>query len=553
MNRHRSRNLAWLFALALLASPALPACGDALAEDEQTLRNAGLSTDGPSLLAIVRRHTLTAEIRKKIDGLIGRLGADSFAEREKATKELFALGRVALPQLREGSKHEDPEIARRAKSLIEHIERERTYHLPIAAIRLLAVRKPTGVVETLLAYVPRAEDESQTEEMRQALTGLALRDGKPDPALLRALSNGQTRTRIMAIQALAKGGGVEGRSAVRKFLKDDDPIIRLRVALALALAKEKDSIPVLIDLLAVLPNEQVGEIESVLYELAGDTAPKTPVGMEPAEKKKCRDAWIAWWKANADRADLTRLIDHPQYGFTLICDNINNRVYEIDRHGKERWAINNVMNVIDAVVVSRNRVLVAEYGDCRISERDFTGKILWEKRVPGNPMNIQRLPNGNTFVACWKGPILEVDRAGKEIYTIANMSGNTLAARCAPSGTIFCTTFTRQCLTLDTTGKQLKSFESGQVQGNNGGGIDLFPNGHILITRTTQNKVMEFDPKGKVRLEVAAPGVCTASALPNGHILVAARSTHRVYELDRAGKVVWEHKNAGHPFRARRR
>jgi outer membrane protein assembly factor BamB len=41
--------------------------------------------------------------------------------------------------------------------------------------------------------------------------------------------------------------------------------------------------------------------------------------------------------------------------------------------------------------------------------------------------------------------------------------------------------------------------------------------------------------------------------MSNGHILAASYQGHRVYELDRAGKIVWEHKNAGQVFRARRR
>ncbi len=123
---------------------------------------------------------------------------------------------------------------------------------------MLAVRKPAGVVEALLAYVPYAEDETRSDEVRKALTALALREGKLDPLLVRALSDARTPVRVMAIQALAQGGGVEGRAAVRKLLTDDAPLVRLRVALALALAKEKDSVPVLIELLAVLPAEQVG-------------------------------------------------------------------------------------------------------------------------------------------------------------------------------------------------------------------------------------------------------------------------------------------------------
>jgi HEAT repeat protein len=509
-------------------------------------------TDGEALLAAIRKHTLTPEGRSKVLDLIARLGDEQFAARENATKELFALGRVTLPQLRDASKHKDAEIARRAKLLIERIEREPAHHLPVAAIRLLAVRKPAGTIEALLAYLPHAEDETRIEEVRQSLTALALRDGKPNPILMRTLSDTQPLARTMAVQALAKGGGVEGRAAVRKLLKDDAPIVRLRVALALTLAKERDAVPVLIDLLALLPAEPFAEAESVLYQLAGDSAPKTPAGMEPAEKKKCRDAWAAWWKVNAARVDLGRLQERPWYGYTLICDTGRNRVYEIDRQGKERWAIDNVVQPFDAVVLPGNRVLIAEFNANRVTERDFKGKILWEKRVPGNPSNVQRLANGHTFVAMNGGAIMEMDRDGKEVYRINNVPGNVLAAKRSRQGTIFCMTFNGQCLLLDTTGKQLKSFATTH-DANSMGGIDLPPNGRILITRQAQGKVAEYDRDGKLLLELNAPGARTASGLPNGHILVAGQGTQRTYEMDRTGKIVWEHKDGGQPFRVRRR
>jgi hypothetical protein len=550
MNRRLSRSTAWYLAVVILASSTFATPGQSPSDDERTLHDAGLSADGRSLLAIVRKHTLTAETRGKIDGLIARLGADSFIERENASKELFALGRVTLPQLQEASKHKDPEIVRRAKQAIERIEQTPAHHLPVAVLRLLAVRKPAGIVEALLAYVPCTEDESQMEEVRKALIALALRDGKPDPLLVRALSAGQTQVRVMAIQALAKGGGIEGRAAVRKLLKDDAPLVRLRVALALAQAKERDAVPVLIDLLTVLPDERVGEVESALYQLAGDSAPKASTGTEPAEREKCRAAWTAWWKRNAAGVDLGRLSEHPLLGYTLVCDTGKKRVYEIDRHGKERWAIENVFSG-DAVVVSGNRVLLAEFSANRVSERDFKGNILWQKQV-AMPISIQRLLNGNTFIASYDHSIREVDRAGKEIYVIRKVPGGLRSAYRSLRGSIVYLTPKGECIRIDTTGKRLKSFKINHVF-NDVNGIDLTLNGRILVAQDQRDKVMEYTAEGKKILEVDAPQLATATSLPNGHILAASYVNQCVYELDRAGKIVWEHKNAGHVYRARRR
>ena len=509
-------------------------------------------TEGSVLLTAVRKRTLTAEDRTRIKELIDKLGSADFTSREGATHELFALGRRSLPQLQEAAKDRDAEVARRAKQLIERIELAPEHHLPGAALRMLAVRKPAGAAEALLAYLPFAEDENLSAEVGQSLTALALRNDKLDPALVRALTDAQPSMRATAAEALVRGGGAAGRAAVRDRLKDAAPAVRLRAALALAMARENEGVPVLIDLLTVLPSEQVGQVEDALYQLAGDTAPEVALGEKADEKKKCRDAWATWWKVNASRVDLGRLTSRPWYGYTLLCDCSNNRVFEIDRAGKQRWAIENVPFPVDAWVVPGNRVLIAEYNGRQVTERDLKGNVVWSKAgFPGNPINVQRLHNGNTFIATDQ-QLMEVDRGGKEIYTINNVPGGVTAAYRARNGNIVCLAQTGQCVILDTTGKQLKSFPSNRQAGWTSG-IDLLPTGRILITQPDRNKVAEYDMEGKLIVEVDAPLATTATALPNGHFLIASHQGQRAFELDRGGKVVWEHKIGGNLFRARRR
>jgi HEAT repeat protein len=509
------------------------------------------NADGPSLLAAVREHTPTPEGRKRVAGLIAQLGGEEFTVREGATKELFALGWVCVPQLREAAKSRDSEVARRAEQLIERIELEPAHRLPTAALRLLAVRKPEGCVEALLTYLPFAEGETLSSELRKSLAALARRDGKPDPDLLHALAAADGVVRAAAAEALAKGGGVEGRAAAHKLLTDRAPDVRLRVALALTVAQDREAVPALIDLLTIVSGDQLGQVEDALCQLAGDTSPEVSLGEKPEERKKCRDAWAAWWKVNAQRVDLSRLTVRAWLGYTLVCDLNGNRVYELDRHGQQRWAITNAGGPIDARILPGNRVLIAEYGADRITERDFKGNILWERRIP-NPVNVQRLPNGNTFVATANGPIVELDRSGKEVYTIPNLPGNTLAANRTRHDHIIALTQGGQCIRLDTSGKQLKSFAAGQ-NSRCLGGIDLLPNGRILVPQNNRGKVIEYDGDGKVIVEIDAPNAIAATGLPNGHVLVATQNAQRVYEVDRAGKVVWEHNAAGQVFRARRR
>jgi HEAT repeat protein len=507
-------------------------------------------TDGATLTAALRKHTPTAEDRKKIHGLIDRLGDEDFAQRERASLDLFAVGRMALPQLQEATRSTDAEVSRRVRELIERIQREPAHVLPAAAIRLLAVRKPAGAVETLLAYLPYADDEVRAEEVSKSLTLLALREGKPDPALLGALRDAKPEIRAVAVEALARGGGAEGRAEARKLLQDATPSVRLRAALALAMAREGEGVPVLIDLLTVLPLEQVGLVEDALFQLAGDTAPEVSLGEKAEERKKCRDAWAAWWKINAQRADLGRLTARLSHGYTVICNDGSNRILEVDRHGKERWAIEGVQGPVDVLVLPGGRVLVAECNASRVTERNLKGNILWQKQVNG-PVNVQRFRNGNTFIA-GQGHITEVDRAGTALYAINNVPGGVLAAYRSRRGTIICLTNDGRCHTLDTTGKLLKSFRSGHDQMCLGG-LDLLPNGHILVPQPGRNCVVEFDAEGRKVREVGAPGATMATELPNGHFLAAGRNTSKVFEVDRAGKIVWERQCPGQVFRARRR
>ncbi|HTU19221.1 MAG TPA: HEAT repeat domain-containing protein [Gemmataceae bacterium] len=509
-------------------------------------------TDGPALLAALAQHTLTPDKRRRLQQLLTQLGSDDFAVRESASRQLLAFGQLALPRLREAVKDRDTEVSRRAKMLIERIENGPDVRLPMAALRLLAVRKPAGAVEALLAYLPFAEDELREEEVRKSLVVLARRDGKLDAALRHALADAQPKVRAIAAEALIAGGGAEGRAAVRMLVKEDAPSVRLRVALALTRAGEREGVSVLIELLPLLSAEECGQAEEALYQLAGDTAPQMPEGAGSNDKKKCRDAWAAWWKVNANRVDLARIREHASLGYTLILDYTVHRVYEIDRKGKQCWSIDLLKYSMDAVVLPSNRVLIAEFRANRVTERDFKGKILWQKEVK-SPVSVQRLPNGNTFIAFGGAAILEIDRAGKEVYKITNIP-KLLSAYRMSRGTIVCLTDDNQCRLLERTGKEVQKFAVKYPTNHSNSCLDVQPRGRILITSYAAGKVMEYDRHGNLLREWDVPNVSNATGLPNGHIL-ATCSPGLVLELDRTGKIVWK-SNQGKPshvFRARRR
>src|SRR5439155_5681206 len=130
-------------------------------------------------------------------------------------------------------------------------------------------------------------------------------------AVLQALGDKLAARRAAAAVALRRSGGAAQRSAVHRLLEDSEAQVRLRVALALVEARDRDAVKPLIGVLGDLPPEQLGRAEDVLRSLAGDKAPDVGAGKDEAGRRKCRDEWLAWWDRHGAGIDLARL-DTPQ-------------------------------------------------------------------------------------------------------------------------------------------------------------------------------------------------------------------------------------------------
>src|SRR5579884_3187205 len=117
------------------------------------------NADGPALLAMVRKRTLSPEGQARARDLIKKLGDESFDVRTRAAADLVSMGRLALPYVRDAARDADLEVARRAKECVERMEQQGGVVLPAPALRLLAVRRPEGAAEAVLDYLPHAEGE----------------------------------------------------------------------------------------------------------------------------------------------------------------------------------------------------------------------------------------------------------------------------------------------------------------------------------------------------------------------------------------------------------
>jgi HEAT repeat protein len=511
------------------------------------------ATEGDATLAEFKKRTLTEADRVKVLATIKQMGDDDFNLRERAQEDLVKLGSSVAPLLRQALAGGDEEIKKRSQKALDQIEKDKSSTLLPIQARLMAYRKPAAAAEVMLAFLPFADEDQVFEEVRGALAAVAVRNGKADPAIVKALDDKLAVRRGVAAEALALGGAADQRDAVRKLLKDSDSSVKLRVALALATARDRDAVPVLIDLMGELPFDKGVQAETFLRAAAGEQGPNVYLGTDDASRKKTKEAWLAWWKTNGAAVDLARASTAPKMlGYTLLVNTDFNRVTEIGLDGKQRWALEGLQYPRDAQALPGDRVLVAEQNMNRVVEMNQKREVLWQKVCNASPMSVQRLPNGNTFIVTNNGA-LEVNKEGKEVMTYNRNQWDIITGSRAPDGQFVVLLNTGNIVRLDSSGKEIKTFNVGQAHWMTS--IEALPGGRVLVPQPNLSKVIEYDGDGKQVWEAAVQYPFSATRLPNGNTLVASPNSGKVVELNRSGRVVWEHKTQGNerPYKVRRR
>jgi hypothetical protein len=535
----------------LLGVPA-PAA-DESAGDERLLKDNKIETDAPTLLGFFRKRAGSASDDDQTKALIRQLGDEDFWKRQQASGQLVGTGKRAKQLLRQALDDADCEIRWRAKECLRLIDLGEGSVVVAAAVRTLARHRPAGAVEALLDFLPAAEDEIVSAEIQDALTALAVRDDKPEPALVEALKDKVAVKRAAAGVALCRAKVAAQLPAVRKLLQDADVSVRARAALALAVAREKEAVPVLIALLDQPRTPETRVIPEVLHRLARDKGPTAPTRSDEASRRKYHDAWKAWWEKEGEKFDTARLEEAAKTaGGTLVVLLDLGKVVYLDSANRPRWQLGELGFPLDAQLLPNEHVLLAEHNANLVTERNLKNEIVWKKEVD-TPIAAQRLANGNTFIAT-KSHLYEFDPKGAEVFNYARPNGEQImkAQRLTNGEYVVITLGTARCVRIDAKGKELGGFH---VNVNySGGHLDVLPNGHILIAETNVNRVVEYTSDGQIAWEAQTDLPVAAVRLPTGNTLVTSMNPERgAVELDRAGKEVWQYKTDTRVTRAFRR
>ncbi len=182
----------------------------AIAEwDHRILKHFKCEATPSALMQLIERHVTGSSDYTKSKGLIERLGADSFEEREEAARRLLASGRCVLAALQRAERHADPEIARRAKECAGRIKTEIRLFEP--ALRVLLRDPPAGTVRRILAF---SDKETRIHCLNElgALGWSGMVNGSSETLraeLRRGLEHEDADTRERVLSALVRNQGTD--------------------------------------------------------------------------------------------------------------------------------------------------------------------------------------------------------------------------------------------------------------------------------------------------------------------------------------------------------
>jgi HEAT repeat protein len=536
---------------ALCCECGLRAATEEEAADAKLLKDNGITSDGPGLLDFFKRRSLSEEDQKKLEACVRQLGADDFNDRESAARKLVDADRLAIRFLQAALTDPDPEVVRRARECLEQIKQGPGPMLPAAAVRSLARSKPEGSVAALVRFLPFNDDELVEEETLAALTALGIRDGKLDPVLREALTDKHLLRRAAAGHVAGRVKETTVRDAVLKLLDDSESLVRFRTAQGLIAGGERKAVPALVAMLSTAPQALAWQAESILLQLAGEGGPTASAGKGTDDERKAwQKAWDDWWKEKGDKVDLAKALERrPFLGLVVVAEMHGAKVWECGKDGSIRWQLDNLAMPRVAWVVGNGRVLVGEVTTGRVTERDLKGNVLWSHPF-GDVAYVERLPNGNTFIGSHQRAI-EVTPAGKEVWSYQSENGFFIhSMNRKPNGHLVCLSMDGRLREVDRAGKEVFTVTvAGAGGGGNWCGVQGLPGDRYLCVELS-GQVIEVDRTGKSQWSCNVPGASYAWRMPTGNTLVCSFSGQRVVEVDRKGAIVWEKKVGSSPWRA---
>lgn len=493
----------------LLMSFACPATAAEPSPQLEQLAKYDLQPTAESLGAYLASLHPSPQQRQALVALTQQLGSPDFNARETAARQLQQQAAGVSEILLAATASDNPEIRWRAKQVLLATEREgqNLLHAVFATIEHERLR---GLCPQLLGALPYCREEYLRVAARKALAASALPE--EEPLLRESLQAQDAHTRIAALATLARVFPRNVESDALRLLQDSDERVQVAAARELANRGRREALAALVQLLEspeiAVRIEAIGVLRAVAREQHNFT---------PYESAEKRAAAVADWKRWLAERGATAPLIFPlaaaplDLGRLLVCDHGQNKLLEFDSTGKEIWQKSVALQPWACAGLPNGHRLVGSYNERSIVEFDDAGREVWRiDSLPGGPMGIERLANGNTLVAC--ADALQVIEVAPDKSTVWK---------------------------VQLAGRPVEAHRLGD--------------GRTLVALQNEQRVVEVDSTGKVVWEIHNIGmVFSAQRLDSGTTLVACIGRPEVCEYDRAGQVVWSRGAFSNPYYVQR-
>ena len=491
-------------------------------------------------------HPSHQQLEAQATVLVKDLNSNDYLVREKATRSLKLMTTVPKLQLAAAMKAADPEVAYRARVILDYVEsrnrRDTEQGIIESVCTIVQARQIKGLANVLLETLKLVEDPNTQAAVGKALAASVI---ETDAQLLKSGIRSEVASqRIASSAGLLKLLGSDATDVLLRCLESEkDDRVRLAIARSLANIGVRDSLPILVGLLdskEMGVRVECGQVLQALTDLRFDF-----VAYDGAEKrKKSVEQWQAWLADNAETAELQFPIieKHLVVGRILYADYKLGKAVEVDMNGKELWSVkqNSAWNVQG---LPNGHRLVTSYSGRVVIEYDRDGQEVWKlDRTPGELMGLHRLDNGNTLVGCGT-KVVEYQRDGTSIWE-ANAKGRVSNCQRLNNGNTLLSLFDKNMVVeIDRQGQTVWSIDTPQ----NPMSAQRTREGTTLIATLGDPRVREFDQRKRLVWEHSVQGGNSAAIrLPNGDTLINSRTEIQLVSPDK--KVRWSVKGLKHSF-----
>ena len=495
--------MTWLCLIAAICLPSYPvqessnggSVGDTRDRYREILENYGIAGDAVGANEFLNSLLPDETTRSEIAGLIAKLASPTYLQRESAEKMLIARGPSALGQLRVAAKNGDVETRARSLRCIATIDatHERLVTTALEVLQLDTAKDPKPVerLDTVFRLLRKIKQHSNllinaphnfVDESCQQKIENGLRDSDRDIRISSALALPAcfSKAELQRFTSLIETEDARVANAaieVLGFLQPKRAANRLLKNLS-----DKDKL---------IREQSVSMLRTLSRQYFGLKADGALQGRRVASER-----WRSWIVDNSPLTakhfeNLASAIAAEPTGFLISVSGTS--VHHVDLDGKQIWE--HRVALYDSQYIDSNEVIVAERNRNLVRVIDRAGQTQLQIENVNSPSDVEMLINGNILVLSSAGKLFEFSD-GKLLKTISGLDN---------------------------------PFDA-----------DRLPNGDTLVADSGNNRIVIFDPHGKVKWQknqLKFPN--NAHRLPDGRIAYTTYTSGDVVMLAADGTEMW--------------